>query len=192
MPFADQSVGAFLDAVASEDLTPSGGAVAAIVGAAGGALCEMACRHTAVDGDEGHTDLAALAESLETDRRRLLDLADADAAAVEAVFHGGQDEDSAEATLEHATEVPMEIAAASLEVLDRAVTVTASANPRAVPDATTGAYLAHAAVQASTATVRANLEAIDDDAFVARVRERVTEIDRDATSALERVTEHAD
>jgi len=184
MAYADQSIGAFLDAVASEDLTPSGGAVAAIAGAAGAALCEMACRHSIGDDADGTAALAGLAEALEADRRRLLDLADADAAAVEAVFHGGEEPSAA---AERATEVPLETAEASLEVLERAATVTAKSNARAAPDAATGAFLAHAAVRATTSTVRVNLSALDDEAFVGSARERTDEVERAAAAALERV-----
>lgn len=188
MAFADQSIGAFLAAVASEDLTPSGGAVAAIAGAAGAALCEMACRHTSGnDGDANeNAELAGLARDLEADRRRLLELADADAAAVEAVFHG-TNETKADDPAERATEVPLEIAEASLEVLGCAETVAANSNPRAVPDAATGAFLAHAAVQATTSTVRVNLAALDDEAFVTTTRERTDDVERAAAAALERV-----
>jgi formiminotetrahydrofolate cyclodeaminase len=190
MAFADQSIDQFFATVASGALTPSGGAVAAVAGAAGAALCEMACRHTLGGTDaDGESDLGAIADALEADRDRLLELADADAAAVEAVFYST---DEGATGIERATEVPLDTAMSSLDVLERAESVTAAANPSAVPDATTGAYLAHAAVRASTTIVQANLAAIDDAAFAATAREQVEELDRGAASSLERVRANAD
>lgn len=189
MAFADQSIGEFLAAVASENLTPSGGAVAAVAGAAGAALCEMACRHTVANDGDTDADLAAHAADLEIDRVRLLDLADADAAAVEAVFHGAEDDTPDDASAERATEVPLQTAEASFDVLERAVTVVAASDHRAVPDAVTGAFLAHAAIQASTATVRTNLAAMDDETYVATARTRADEIEQHAADALDRVWE---
>ena len=87
MTFADQPIGEFLDAVASEQVTPSGGAVAPVGGAMGAALCEMVCIHTVdTDGSETAADeLIDVGGALADQRERLLDLADEDAAAVDAV-----------------------------------------------------------------------------------------------------------
>lgn len=52
MNFADQTISEFLEDVAATTVTPSGGAVAAIGGAFGAALCEMVCIHTIKNNDD--------------------------------------------------------------------------------------------------------------------------------------------
>lgn len=194
MTFSDQPVGTFLDSVASGAVTPSGGAVAAVSGAAGGALCEMVCLHTiGKDGyEEVEGELTDIGEDLAADRGRLLELADEDATAVDrmgAAFdtHGETDHPTAkQEALERATEVPLETAEVSLAVLDRGSVVTEIGTQNAVADAVTGVFLAHGALRAATWTARANLELLDDDAFVSDRRQRLTEIERAGTTAFER------
>lgn len=176
MTIADQPIGEFLDAVATQQVTPSGGAVAAVGGAMGAALCEMTCIHT-VSGDEpgaAPTELAAVRDTVADRRAQLLTLADEDVIAVDAVqaaFDSGDDA-RIQATLQRSTEVPLETAELCLDVLEHAVTVTAEGTSVAVPDAAVGALLAHAALRASVSTVRANLDTITDEAFVAEMEER--------------------
>lgn len=192
MTVADEPIGAFLSAVASEAVTPSGGSVAAVAGAAGAALCEMACLHTV--GKEGYGDveaeLADAGEEFAACRQRLLMLADEDVAAVERVGEAFDEPDSEEDPQEAAkaaAEVPRETAETCLDVLDAAEAVAAEGNRNAVADTATGAFLAGAALQASVFTVRANLGAIDDAAFVSETRERVDGIERAADARLERI-----
>jgi len=189
---ADEPIGAFLSAVASEVVTPSGGSVAAVAGAAGAALCEMACLHTV--GKEGYGDveseLADAGEEFAACRRRLLALADEDVAAVErvgAAFDAPDSGEDPQAAARAATEVPRETAETCLDVLDAAEAVAARGNRNAVADAVTGAFLAGAALRACVWTVRANLETIDDAAFVSETRKRVDGIERAADARLERV-----
>ena len=46
MPYRSRPIDAFLDSIASPQVTPAGGSTAAVVGAMGAALCEMVCIHT--------------------------------------------------------------------------------------------------------------------------------------------------
>ncbi|WP_096390772.1 cyclodeaminase/cyclohydrolase family protein [Halopenitus persicus] len=210
MTIADQSIDAFLGDVASTRVTPSGGAVAAVGGAMGAALCEMVCIHTIGHGDDRTTtdaatgaaetaathgradveatdpDFAALRNDFGDRRGRLLDLADADVAAVDAVgeaFAADVGADRRHEAAKRATEVPIETAATARDVLADAVAVVEYGNRNAVPDGVTGAYLAHAAVRASAATVRANLDALADEP-TATFAERADAIEADADRAL--------
>ncbi|MDT3435897.1 cyclodeaminase/cyclohydrolase family protein [Haloarcula sp. 1CSR25-25] len=188
MTIADQPIGEFLDAVAAQQVTPSGGAVAAVGGAMGAALCEMTCIHT-VGGDEpgaAPAELAAVRDTVADRRAQLLTLADEDVIAVDAVqaaFDSGDDA-RIQATLQRSTEVPLETAELCLDVLEHAVTVTAEGTSVAVPDAAVGALLAHAAVRASVSTVRANLDTITDEAFVAEMEERSAAAETASETAL--------
>jgi len=193
MHYGSQSVEGFLAGVASEEVTPAGGTVAAVVGAAGASLCEMVCIHT-MEADRD-ADVASELEGARDDLRRqrghLLELADADADAVEALLRafrdGADDADTA-----RAAGVPLAIAEGCLTVLEHATVVTADGNPTAVPDAVTGAFLAHAALRAAAFTVRSNLEHVEDPSFAEEVRRRVADAERSAERALEEVLEHGE
>ncbi|WP_336338607.1 cyclodeaminase/cyclohydrolase family protein [Haloarcula brevis] len=194
MTVSDQSIGEFLDAVAAEQVTPSGGAVAAVGGAMGAALCEMTCVHT-ISGDESQAkaELAAVRDTLADRRAELLALADEDAAAVDAVqaAFGSDDRAGVQAALERSTAVPMETADACLDVVEHAVTVTAAGTPVAVPDAVVGAVLAHAALGGSVSIVRANLDGIADGAFIAEMEGRADTVEAAGDAALRAVRANA-
>ncbi|EMA10410.1 cyclodeaminase/cyclohydrolase family protein [Haloarcula marismortui] len=196
MTFADQPIGEFLDAVASEQVTPSGGAVAPVGGAMGAALCEMVCIHTVdTDGSETAADeLIDVGGALADQRERLLDLADEDAAAVDAVgaaFESG-DADRIQAASKRSTEVPLETAEVCLDVVKQARTVTAKGAPVAVPDATVGALLAAAALQASVSTVRANLDMLDDESVVAAMKQQASKVAAAGEAALDEAVANAE
>ncbi|WP_280537774.1 cyclodeaminase/cyclohydrolase family protein [Halopenitus sp. POP-27] len=206
MTIADQPIGAFLSDVASARVTPSGGAVAAIGGAMGAALCGMVCIHTIEHGDDrapanatetatnpgranaetSPPDFIVLRNAFESRRERLLDLADADVAAVDAVgeaFAADGSPDRQHEAAKRATEVPIETAATARDVLVDAIAVTEHGTRNAVPDGVTGAFLAHAAVHASVATVRANLDHLEDEPAAA-FAERADAIEADADRSL--------
>lgn len=196
--FADRTIDDFLENVASATVTPSGGAVAAIGGAAGAALCEMACIHTV--GKDGYAEvereIAGVRNELGANRVRLLELADEDSAAVDelqAAF-GTSGSDGRDRTVQRAAkraiEVPLQTAEECLDVIEHATVVTRKGNRNAVADAGTGAFLAHAALRASVSTVQLNLEMIENAAFLAEMERRSTEIDDSAERAVEQVKEN--
>lgn len=193
MTLADQTVREFAESVASNDVPPGGGAAAPFCGAFGAALCEMVCNLSIGDDDYAGAaaELTEARDALSERRGRLLDLADEDAAAVDELFAAyGRSEGRAEAIQEatkRATEVPLEVAEASLAVLEHAVVATGKGNPNAAADGGIGAYLAHAALGASVFTVRINLAAIEDEDFVEEMDERVDEVDHGGEAAFRRV-----
>lgn len=189
MPFADRPIGEFLDAVAAGKPTPGGGAGAAIAGAAGAALCEMVCSITVSRADDqATTELADLRQEIEDHRGRLLELADADSAAVEALMapdagHG----DGSERAGQRAVSVPLETAERCLEVVTAAERIVTVGYPPAVGDAHTGALLANAALEASLTNARINLSQIEDAEFAQSSRERIALLDRERRAAIEAV-----
>ncbi|MDQ2052180.1 cyclodeaminase/cyclohydrolase family protein [Natronolimnohabitans sp. A-GB9] len=185
MTIVDQSVGTFLENVAANEVSPSGGAVAAVSGAAGAALCEMTCIHTSRthtsrtdDCTDVEPELTAIQDELADVRYRLLELADADAAAVDEVQaavetpNDGDHAESLEEALERTARVPLEIAEGCHDVISYATTVTATGSRNAVPDAGTGAFLAQSALRASVHTVRYNLDSIEDETLATALEER--------------------
>ena len=192
MSYADLTISEFLDEIASTAVVPAGGSAAAVTGATGAALCEMACIHT-IEKDE-HDDvtanLAAVRDDLGALRVALLELADDDAATLDALLSASTDEE-VEAASKDGTRVPLETAEGCLEVVEHAGVVTEAATPNAVPDAVIGAFLAQGALRAAVYTVRTNLGHLDDQAFVEEVGRRAAAIETTAGEAAERVSANA-
>jgi formiminotetrahydrofolate cyclodeaminase len=80
-----------------------------------------------------------------------------------------------QAALRHASQVPLRVAALSLDVLELTRIVIERGNPNAASDAGVGAYMAQAAVQAAALNVRTNLGGFEDRQEAKRLRD---EIDR--------------
>ena len=184
---ADRSVEEFLSDVASSQVAPSAGAVAAVTGALGASLCEMVCVHTPTA--ETSARLVDARAELTALGGRLVELAAEDAAAIEAVEtafepSGGSGTDHEQRALRRATEGPVEIAETAREVADVAPVVAAAGTPNARPDAVVGAHLARAAVVSAGEIVRANLGLVTEEALVADARDRVETAERAADAAV--------
>lgn len=183
MAIADRTIDEFLQRVAEGRPTPGGGAVAAVGGAAGAALCEMVCR-LSIDHREpgdGADTLEDLAAALSEHRATLLGLADEDVAAVRAAMDGSSDRDR------RMLAVPLETAKEGLAVLERSGTVADLGFPPAVGDAGTGALFAHACCRAALQNVRINqasTDTLDDDR---EITAEVDRLDRAADETLEAV-----
>ncbi|OYR43533.1 cyclodeaminase/cyclohydrolase family protein [Halorubrum sp. Hd13] len=185
-----QSVADLLSDVASASVSPASGTVGGVVGAMGTALCEMVCIHLREAEVNTDADLAELRRTLESDRERLLTLAEADAAVVEAVFGtNGVDEDP---TMdERATEVPLALAETCLAVLETATVVTGAADRPVVVDAGIGASFVDAALRSALFTARINAASADDESFRAETERRATDIEASADDAVRLATQNA-
>jgi methenyltetrahydrofolate cyclohydrolase len=185
-PIASQTVGAFLDALASDAPTPGGGAVGAVAGATGASLISMVCRLT-VDNPKFEDSWDALRPALEeADRARaeFLVLADRDASAFDGVMEAFRmpketDEQKAErlAAIQRgyrqAASVPMEIAEHAVALMPNATTAVELGNPNAASDGLSAAHMLFAAAQCAIANVDINVAALKDPAEAAPMRERV-------------------
>lgn len=203
MKYADQSIAAFLENVASERVIPAGGSAAAVSGAVGASLCEMVCIHTVGAGDgveranEETPDSEALTDvgdDLRRQRTRLLELADADATAVESLLSTaaeksatGEKGETASAQ-RRATGVPLAIAETCLAVLENAAVVTEAGKSNTIPDAVTGAFLVRAALQSALFIVRSNVDGLEDRDFAEEVTGRAAEIEASAERTWERIS----
>lgn len=163
------SVHDFLDAMATDDAAPGGGAAAAVSVAMAAALVGMAARLST-----RHLDAAdTLAEQADELRRRAAPLADEDAAAYATVLQAFQlPRDDAETrrqrireALSQAADVPLVIADAGRHVQQLAVQLADGGNPNLAGDAATAASLAGAATRAAAYLAELNLfqAGIDDD-----------------------------
>ncbi|OYR44901.1 cyclodeaminase/cyclohydrolase family protein [Halorubrum sp. Ea8] len=185
-----QSVADLLSDVASASVSPASGTVGGVVGAMGTALCEMVCIHLREAEVNTDADLAELRRTLESDRERLLTLAEADAAVVEAVF--GADGVEEDPTMdERATEVPLALAETCLAVLETATVVTGVADRPVVVDAGIGASFVDAALRSALFTARINAASADDESFRAETERRATDIEAAADDAVRLATQNA-
>lgn len=195
MTFANQTLDEFLASVAAPTVTPSGGAVAAVGGAFGAALCEMACIHTVEK--EGYADVHAefgdRRDELAEHRTRLLELADEDAVAVEELQAAFETSDDGRAELVQdralrAVDVPVAVAESCLDILEHATAATANGNTNALADAGSGALLTRSALRSSVLTARTNLELLEDTATVSEIDDRLDTISNESDEALSRIT----
>ena len=185
----DRSVRAFLDALASAAPVPGGGAAAAVAAAAGAALVGMVAALTVGKaGYEGvHGRMAAIGEAAQEARAALLDLADRDGEAFEAVMAAfalprGDDDakarrtDAIQAALVGAAAVPLETVRRSAPLLDLAAEALGTGNANAASDALSGAELLAAGMRSAAANVRINAASIRDDARAAALRSEVDDL----------------
>lgn len=178
--FADLTVSAFLDALASAEPTPGGGTASAVAGAMGTSLLLMVAGLPKTRGntDDERAVLEGVRTSLGPMRERLVALADADAEAFDEVMAAykrpkATDEEKAARTaaiqqgLQHATAVPLDTMRVVAAVLAQATLVARLGNRSAVSDIGVGLGLLEAAAAGAGANVRINLDGLKDAAFVA-------------------------
>jgi methenyltetrahydrofolate cyclohydrolase len=174
---ASQTVGGFLEALASDTPTPGGGAAAGLAGAAGAALISMVARLTV--GKEAYASVDArmreLTEQADAARLAFLDLADRDATAFDAVMAAFKmpketDEQKAErsaaiqAGYEKAAAVPLECLRKAVETMPLAVEATADGNSQAASDGVSAAAELMCAALCAAANVEINAAALKDEA----------------------------
>jgi formiminotetrahydrofolate cyclodeaminase len=177
----EQSLGDWLDSLASGAPAPGGGAVAAMHAAMAAGLVSMVCELTVGRpkyAEHEATMRAALAEAGER-RREAVELADADAKAFTGVTEAyrlpkGTDEEKTarraaiQAALVGAAAVPARTAALAGEILELAMRIRAGANVNVLSDVAVAAVSARAAMQAAAVNVEVNRAAMTD--VVARAR----------------------
>jgi formiminotetrahydrofolate cyclodeaminase len=182
MRLRDLSLAAFLDQAASASPTPGGGAVAAVGGALAAAMVAMPARLT--EGRRQYEAVQAQAVALraaaDAARQALLDLAEADVDAYDAVMAAlrlprGTDAERAARTaalqsaLVEATRVPAAVVGRCRAVLALAETAAGIINRNALGDVATAGFLADGAMRAAAAQATLNLAGITDAAFTAAV-----------------------
>jgi glutamate formiminotransferase/formiminotetrahydrofolate cyclodeaminase len=165
----------FIDAVASGEPTPGGGAVAALAGALAAALAGMVARGTA--GKKKYADVeAAMREISRISDELRVGLTQAiadDSAAFDQVMAAYRlpKEDRArpaaiQAAMTRAAEVPLETARLALGAIEQLKIVVAQGNINAVTDAAAGVHMALSAVEVAALNVLVNLKSIEAEKLV--------------------------
>lgn len=196
----DTNCGAFLQALASKQPTPGGGAASALCGATAAALTAMLANLTAgkAGSEEREQQTAAIIAKADELRAELGALADDDAAVFGKFMAAYKlpkttDEEKAARTAAiqtaavAAAEVPMQIAEKAAQVLELAQQLIDFGNPNAISDGTVSALMARAAVRSALYNVKINLGLIKDEAYTAAARAKMQRFEADALAAEEYV-----
>ncbi len=177
----EETIGGFLDGLASSAPVPGGGGAAALSAALGAALVAMVCNLTI--GQEkyrAHEDTMARVLVAATEQRALaLALAAEDGAAYGAVRaayglpRATDEEKRARAAriqeaLKVAADVPLRTVAVAARIVDLCAEVLPGGNPNVVSDVGVGALSARAALDGAALNVRINLALIKDEDYKTR------------------------
>ena len=175
----EKQIQLFLDELASKAPTPGGGSAAAILGAMGAALVSMVCNLTI--GKEKYAgveeELKSVLDQAEKLRSRLTDMIQADVQVFDRVMasygmpKGSDDEKAARSAeiqeaLKAATDVPLECAIASAEVIKLSLAVAEKGNLNVISDAGVAVLAGYAALKSAALNVSINIGGIRDAAFV--------------------------
>jgi methenyltetrahydrofolate cyclohydrolase len=196
--FADLTVGAFNERLASAEPVPGGGSASAVAGSFAASLVTMVAELSKRPKYMEHASLHGAVEASGRDLSdRLLRLADEDAAsyaAFAAALKLPKETDAERearavamrAAARGASEVPLEVLQACFEVVLAAESLAGRCNQNASSDLTVATLLAEAAAKGAAANVRVNLPSVGDDAWAteveARVADQLDDIARVATS----------
>jgi len=186
------TVDELLDELARGTPVPGAGPAAALVTAAAASLAAMAARFS----KEQWEDAAGAVAQAEALKARLLPLADEDARAYETVLLALRmprdvdvDDDVRDAAigdaLSRATDVPLAIAEASLDVATLACELAERGNPNLHGDAAAAVFLSEAAVRTCANLVEINLATREGDERLDRARELVELVRRISRRVLE-------
>ncbi len=194
------TVQGFLEAVASNEPVPGGGAVAAVAGAAAVALLRMVTAlalRRAKDPNAQQT-LTALPERAQALQKRFEDLADADVAAYRGVAEvlalpRSTDEERVarsaklQVALRKAAEVPLETARGTTDALRLAAEVAPLCPRVARSDLVTAVHLLRAACESALANVDANALSLDASPLRRELARTHTEISNTACALQEEI-----
>jgi methenyltetrahydrofolate cyclohydrolase len=194
------SIDEFLDRLASSDPTPGGGSAAAVMGAAGAALVSMVCNVSI--GKKGYEaaepELRAVLEQSEALRRRLQAMVEDDVAAFDGLMAAyklpkatehekARRADAIQASLERATQVPLDCARACAEVIALSRRAGEHGYRHVISDAGVGVSAAHAALRSAALNVFINAPALKDRAFAARAVDEIESLLRRSATESEAI-----
>ncbi|MGB6839315.1 MAG: cyclodeaminase/cyclohydrolase family protein [Microgenomates group bacterium] len=158
----EKKIKEFLKELSSNSPTPGGGAVAALVGSMAASLIEMVANLTV--GKKGYEDvneeMKKLGERARRLRKDLLTLSEKDIKAYDEVVRAYRASTNVQRALKIATDVPLQTALLSNEVIQLAKEVIKKGNKKAVSDAKSALFLAQAAKSSALENVKINLISI--------------------------------
>jgi glutamate formiminotransferase/formiminotetrahydrofolate cyclodeaminase len=194
------SASTFLQELSQGTATPGGGSAAAYSGAMAAALVGMVARLST--GRERYAAVEermhAIAEEADHLRQVLERAVERDSAAFDAVMKayklpkGAPEErsrrkDAIRQATQGATEVPLDVAANALRVIELANEVAEFGNVNAVTDAGSAGVMAYAAIQAAAMNVRVNADSLEDEEASEGWRDKILALEKQATDLKARI-----
>ena len=192
MEMKDWSLEQFCAVTASNEPAPGGGSVAALAGALAASLAEMVAQLTlAKKGYEAVTgemqDLIPKAAQL---RKELLDEITRDSTSFNAYMEAialpkSTDEEKAvrkqamQSALKIAAEVPLHVAVTAANIMPMAALLVKKGNSNAVTDGLVAAMMTRTAVLGALLNVKINLGSIQDEAYVADMKEKIRQLEEE-------------
>lgn len=180
----------FAAQVASDSPVPGGGSMAAVCGALSAALAEMVANLTIgkkkyIEVEAEMKEITMKAVSL---REKLLDDIQRDSDSYDKVMASykmpkeTEDEKNArqnaiQESLKLAASVPLDIAETSFEILPLTNSVVSKGNANAVTDGLVACMMARTAVLSALFNVKINLDSINDETYVNKMRTKVNELE---------------
>jgi formiminotetrahydrofolate cyclodeaminase len=204
---SDLSARELIARLATHEPIPGGGSAAALAGSMAAALVAMVAELTIgrPDAAEQDAELRALRDTANEHRERLLQLADDDATAYDAVVRARRLPRETEADREgrrravetamvEAAAVPLQTAQVAAVVLELAVRIAPIGNRNAASDAGVAAQLAATAIRGALLNVRINLPYLPEGATlaqeagkeIARLAAAADRGEREATATVDR------
>lgn len=201
---SDTTLGEYATALASDQATPGGGSVAALVAALAAGLTSMVVR-LSLDRPRYEQHAALHAEALaasEAARARFLDLADDDAAAFVAYMdarrmpHDTPDQEleraaASRAAARRAAAVPLSVVQACHRQVDVIERVAGRTNANVASDLDVAVLLLEGAARGAAANVVVNLDAVQDEGYseavLAELDQRLRQIQNTTARTRERV-----
>jgi methenyltetrahydrofolate cyclohydrolase len=184
--YVDESLRSFLVKLSNRTPEPAGGAALALAGASAAALMSLACHLPSAEHPTEPRGEALLGcqRCSETLLHRIQVLIDADVTAYREVVRclrlphsnaqqSSERQESLDGALREATEVPLQVAEAGLEILDLAASVAGSVRDSAAGDLAAAVHLAEAAVRGSLRNARINASSVSAAAYAEQTHERV-------------------
>jgi formiminotetrahydrofolate cyclodeaminase len=188
-PLNQQTVGAFLDALASSAPAPGGGSVAGISGAMAAGLVSMVCALTIGKKQfaEIEEDARLIQNRAENLRRELQQLAQDDIAVFERLAAAYKlprttDADAAsrraaiQKITRQAADVPLRTARAAAQIIPLCTALVNHVGRLIVSDIGVAALLARATVQSALLNVEINLAGLEDKMYVNEVRAQIEDL----------------
>lgn len=188
-PLDTQTVGAFLDALASSAPTPGGGSVAAMTGAMAAGLVSMVCALTA--GKKQFADIEdevrAIHTRAEALRHELQALAEQDievfgrlSAAYKLPRTTEADAATRQAAIQqvtrHAAEVPLRTAQVAAAIMPLCTALAPRVGRLIVSDIGVAALLARSTVLSAILNIEINLAGLNDQIYVGETRARIADL----------------
>jgi methenyltetrahydrofolate cyclohydrolase len=188
-PLETQTVGAFLDALASSAPTPGGGSVAATTGAMAAGLVSMVCALTVGKKQfaEIEDEVRAIHSRAEALRHELQSLAEQDievfgrlSAAYKLPRTTEADAATRQAAIQqvtrHAAEVPLRTAQVAAAIMPLCTALAPHVGRLIVSDIGVAAMLARATVLSAILNIEINLAGLDDQIYVGETRASIADL----------------